>query len=95
MYFDIFDATLAIVAKIVKIREIPRKLILIQNFSEKIETFRKNSKTSDAFFFEIWRSERCKSMDSKGAKACTSCRSRQELSNEYFLATIGFDTAEN
>ena len=30
-----------------------------------------------------------------GAKACKSCRSRQELSNEYFLAKIGFDTAEN
>ena len=30
-----------------------------------------------------------------GAKACKSCRSRQELSNEYFLAKFGFDTAEN
>ena len=30
-----------------------------------------------------------------GEKACKSCRSRQELSNEYFLAKIGFDTAEN
>ena len=48
---------------------------------------RKISKTSDAFFFEILRSER------KGAKACTSCRSRQELSNEYLLAKFGFDTA--
>ena len=26
---------------------------------------------------------------------CTSCRSRTELSNEYLLAKIGFDTAEN
>ena len=26
-------------------------------------------------------------LDSKGAKACKSCRSRQELSNEYFLFT--------
>ena len=34
-------------------------------------------------------------LDSKGAKACKSCRSRQELSNEYLLAKIGFDTAEN
>ena len=32
---------------------------------------------------------------SKIAKACKSCRSRQELSNAYFLATFGFDTAEN
>ena len=33
-----------------------------------------------------------------GTKACTSCRSRQELSNEYLvylLAKVGFDTAEN
>ena len=40
-----------------------------------------------------------------GAKACKSCRSRQELpnllfetesySNEYLLANFGFDTAEN
>ena len=30
-----------------------------------------------------------------GAKACKSCRSRQELSREYYLATFGFDTAEN
>ena len=34
-------------------------------------------------------------LDSKGAKACKSCRSRQELSNEYLLAKIGVDTAEN
>ena len=30
-----------------------------------------------------------------GAKACKSCRSRQELSNEYLLAKSGFDTAGN
>ena len=30
-----------------------------------------------------------------GAKACQSCRSRQELSNEHLLAKFGFDTAEN
>ena len=30
-----------------------------------------------------------------GAKACKSCRSRQELSNEYLLAKIGVDTAES
>ena len=29
-----------------------------------------------------------------GAKACKSCRSRQELSNEYLLARFGFNTAE-
>ena len=30
-----------------------------------------------------------------GAEACKSCRSRQELSNEYFLAKFGVDTEEN
>ena len=32
-----------------------------------------------------------------GAKECISalCRSRRELSNEYLLAKIGVDTAEN
>ena len=30
-----------------------------------------------------------------GAKACKSCRSRQELYNEYVLAKFGVDTAEN
>ena len=34
-------------------------------------------------------------LDSKGAKGCKSDRSRQELSNEYLLAKIGVDTAEN
>ena len=34
-------------------------------------------------------------LDSKGAKGCKSDRSRQELSNEYFFAKIGVDTAEN
>ena len=32
---------------------------------------------------------------SKGAKVGKSCRSRQELSNDYLLAKIRFDTAEN
>ena len=30
-----------------------------------------------------------------GAKVCTSCRSRRELPNEYLVAKIGVDTAEN
>ena len=30
-----------------------------------------------------------------GAKACKSCRSRQELSNAHLLAKYGVDTAEN
>ena len=37
-------------------------------------------------------------LDSKGAEGaevCKSCRSRQELSNEYLHAKIGFNTAEN
>ena len=42
-------------------------------------------------FDEIWLNFRMRS----GAKVYTSCRSRQELSNEYLLAKIGVDTAEN
>ena len=42
-------------------------------------------------FDEIW----LKFWMLSGAKACTSCRSRQELSNEYLLAKFGHDTAEN
>ena len=30
-----------------------------------------------------------------GANVCKSCRSRRELSDEYLVAKIGFDTAEN
>ena len=36
--------------------------------------------------FEIWAVQKY---------VCKSCRSRQELSNEYLLAKIGVDTAEN
>ena len=33
--------------------------------------------------------------DLSGAKDCKSCRSRKMLKNEYLVAKIGFDTAEN
>ena len=47
----------------------------------------KNAKIRDENFLKYW--------GLSGAKACKSCRSRRELSNEYFLAKIGFDTEEN
>ena len=34
-------------------------------------------------------------VDSKTVQRSASCRSRRELSNEYLLAKIGFDTEEN
>ena len=34
-------------------------------------------------------------MDSKTVQRSAFCRSRRELSNAYFLANFGFDTAEN
>ena len=34
-------------------------------------------------------------LDSKSANVSRSCRSRQDLSNEYLLAKFGVDTAEN
>ena len=36
-----------------------------------------------------------KSCEWSGAKECQSNRSRQELSNEYLIARIGFDRAES
>ena len=49
----------------------------------------KNAKKFDENFLKYW--------GLSGAKACKSCRYRQELSNEYYclLAKFGFDTAEN
>ena len=44
-------------------------------------------KKFDDFWLKFW--------SLSGAKVCESCRSRQELSNEYLLAKIGVDTAEN
>ena len=34
-------------------------------------------------------------LDSKGAKVCISFRDRKLRKNEYLVAKIGFDTAEN
>ena len=44
-------------------------------------------KMIDDFLVKFW--------SLSGAKVCESCRSRHELSNEYLLAKIGVDTAEN
>ena len=45
------------------------------------------SETFDQLLLEYW--------GLSGAQTCNSCRSRQELSNYYFVAQFGFDTAEN
>ena len=45
--------------------------------------------------FSWWFSRLFSIWDSKGAKEYYSDRSRQELSKEYLVAKIGFDTAEN
>ena len=47
----------------------------------------KDAKIRDEIFLKYW--------GMSGAKACKSCRSRQELSNEYLLANFGVDTEEN
>jgi hypothetical protein len=67
-----------------KISENHEKIWKTSNFFS-VSNF-ENAKKNRWKFAEILRSERC--------KACKSCRSRQELSNEYFLAKIGFDTAD-
>ena len=51
------------------------------------KTLPKNAKTLDENFLKY--------LGLFGAKACKSCRSRQELSNEYFVAKFGVDTGEN
>ena len=57
-------------------------------FFEKIIFERAKSWTAmNAFLLKCW--------GLSVAKAFKSCRSRQELSNEYLLAKIGVDTAEN
>ena len=43
---------------------------------------------------EIWKNRRTFA-EILRFEQCKSCRSRQELSNEYFLAKFGFDTADN
>ena len=78
--------------------EIPEKKIIKigAKFDEIVEKFKntdfcrnsnKNAKKFDEFLrrFRIW----------SGAKDCKSCRSRKTLKNEYLLAKIGVDTAEN
>ena len=63
----------------------------MQNSTQKVKkignSFIHSRKTVDEFWLKI--------LDLSGAEVCTSCRSRQELSNEYLLAIFGFDTAEN
>ena len=69
-----------------------------KTFAEKCKLWRKKwnnseiqysfAKKCSRFLAEILRLK-------NGAKVCKSCTSRQELSNEYLLAKIGVDTAEN
>ena len=55
-----------------------------KNFCKKMP---KNAKKRDENFLKY--------LGLSGAKECKSCRSRQEFSNEYFLAKFGVDTEEN
>ena len=66
-------------AKIAKNFENNCKRFSISNFE--------NAKTIWRMLLKYW--------GLSGAKTCKSCRSRQELSNEYLLAEIGVDTAEH
>ena len=55
--------------------------------NEFLQKFAKKCEKIDELFLKYW--------GLSGAKACKSCRSRQELSNEDFLAKFGVDTEEN
>ena len=46
-----------------------------------------SAKIVTTFLLEFW--------DLSGAKECESCRSRKALQNDYLIAKIGVDTAEN
>ena len=59
--------------------------LILQNFAEKCE--RAWKKKFDEILLKYWRLS--------GAKACKSCRSPQELSNEYDVAKFCVDTEEN
>ena len=61
--------------------------VIFSNMSKFGNILPKNAKKFDENFLKYW--------GLSGAKACKSCRSRQELSNEYFLAKFGVDTEEN
>ena len=52
-----------------------------------LDVLPRNAKKFDTNLLKYW--------GRSGAKACKSCRSHQELPNEYLLAKFGFDTAEN
>ena len=65
----------------------------IHVLSEKIEKFCKHPEEISARFnVKLEIRERCKG---ETVQRSTFCRSRRELSNQYFLAKFGFDTAEN
>ena len=61
-----------------------------QNCENLGKKFKKTGKIQQ-FLPEILRLE----SDSKAVQRSALCRSRRELSNEYLLAKIRFDTAEN
>ena len=60
---------------------------------------RKETYNYDCNFCEILDghlNEFCWNLSPNGKKTCIqSCRSRQKLSNEYFVAKFGVDTEEN
>ena len=55
----------------------------------------KTAKSSAIFNGNFEIRERFLGFDSKAVQRSALCRSRRELSNEYLLAKIGFDTEEN
>ena len=80
-----------------QIAEIPKKpsTISLVNFGpdlQKISENREYNCIHAKMFDEVWLNFEC---GAKGAEVWKSCRSRQELSNEYLLAKFGVDTAEN
>ena len=59
----------------------------------KLQKFFKNQQKFQQFLMKKLRLEN--GFDSKTVQRSALCRSRRELSNAYFVAEFGFDTAEN
>ena len=67
--------------------------LLIEIYTINDEFAKKNAKIST--YSTFLKDSLLKYWGLMSANACKSCRSRQELFNEYLLAKVGFDTAEN
>ena len=65
-----------------------KEMLILPNFARFSEIFGK-------MFGEFFGKILTRNCDCRAVQRSALCRSRRELSNAYFLAKFGFDTAEN